>query len=135
MDQNVKKQMGVEADELKGLFVTLYSIAEIPDAGRAAEEELTNIYRRALGKLMEDLDDEKRMAIQMGLGTADEAEELLNILVDNFDAGAVQKQVLESSQVIMGQWFNSTLPNMEHDKVLRMRDVLVEFGKKLESSQ
>ncbi len=134
MDQNTKKQVGLESDDLHRLFVTLYSIAEVPDAGRVAEEEIANIYRRALGRLMEGLDEEKRMEIQAEMGVSDEAEVLLNVLADNFEAEEVRKQVLESSQVIMGQWFNSTLPNMEHDKVLQMRDILVEFGKKLEVS-
>lgn len=127
MAVNIKEIPDFGAEDLSSVFRQLYSIAGEPEAEKKAEETILKIYQETRA----------RLAAEKGLGLtgpdseAESAEQVLDWLVDNFEAEKIQKEVMEVSQTKMGEWFKMTLPGLGEDKLLKMKEVFVKLNEQL----
>lgn len=121
----------MSAKKLKDSFTALYAATGEERPQEMASQELEAMYRRAGESLVADLDMEKRAEVEEELMNALNEDELLSILSKHFEAEVVGKKLGEVATEFVGAWLSGVLPEMPQEKVLELRQTLIDLGNEL----
>jgi hypothetical protein len=127
MTANIKENPNLGGDKLRRMFVELYSIADEPDPERLADEEMLNIYKDATVKLLSSVEENKKLDLETEMVAIENPQEMMDFLVNNFEAEELRKQLQQSAEVTFGGWVNSSFGELSPDKVERIVRVVTMY--------
>ncbi len=126
-----RSEIAISADQLLNVFERLYAVAGEASPRQQAEEVVTEIYKDVGTKLAEIKGQSVRYELEAEMVEMAEPEMVLELLLKRFDSQEVKEQIVRSTEEVFGRWVNSTLASLDEQRLLRMRDVVLELGRSL----